>query len=502
MNLHVDELGRVRDELNRFAKSPLTGSSSDLDDVSTNPPPRLYDSIAEVQRGYIQLIAGVLLNSDVAFRKNRSLQRMMRHDPDIMGPLLQREMAVALLEWNIVAEDEDDETQVEQAQQLQDLIRHHMPRMTDMLLRLADAAWYGPAAVNVIYKPIADGKIAPIGWLPFHSDSLVFTETNQLGMKVGVRFKGTKFPAWHGLVHLFDDQERRAVVLHTFQQQGPDYEKFTEARYAFAGRGLRDVVWFQWMMKQKALQLWMKFIERYGMGIRVGRFPSGNKKAHNDMEKVLKNLLGDVSVLIPDNSPPEGGGHSQYGIDIIDPGKGGGGTKIFADMIEGYLAGQIKELIIGQSATTEATTEGLGTGVSTQHAETFRRIIKFDALALADSLSDEFILQLHRMNFGETNYRPRWRFALEDVDSEKFMAGVEAFIRVGGVVSQQQIRGQLGFKKPDDDEDKLGGQDDMFGGMGGSFGGNIDQVRGSIRASLNGSSTPAVASDSDGQRPR
>lgn len=486
MSLHVDANGRLRDGLNRFVKHPQGFSKNEFEtptDTSegmTDNPPRLYDSIAEVMRGYIRLISGVLLNSDAAYRKDRSLQKMMRHDPDVMGPLLQREMAIALLEWNIVAQDEDDESQVKQAEQVQDLIRRNLPRPTDFLLRLADAAWYGPAAVNVIYESTPMG-VAPVNWLPFHSDTLIFTETNQLGMKVGARYKGTKFPSWDGLAHLFDAQERRAVVLHTFQQQGPDYDEFVEGRYAFAGRGLRDTVWFQWMMKQKALQLWMKFVERYGMGIRVGRYPSGNAKAKANMETVLQNLLQDVSVTLPDNSPPDSGGNSQYGIEILDPGKGGQGAKIFADLIDGYLAGQIKELIVGQTATTEATNEGLGVGVSTRHAETFNRIIRYDALSLADSLSQEFVWEVHRMNFGETPYKPTWRFALEDVDSEKFMAGVEAFVRVGGVVSQRQVREQLGLEEPSDDEDTLGGEEDLAMGLAGLGGG-----QNGLRSALNG----------------
>ena len=70
MNLHVDELGRVRDELNRFAKSPLTGSSWDLDDGRPNPPPRLYRPSAEGRDRLLELAAGAdfLIESDVPGR--------------------------------------------------------------------------------------------------------------------------------------------------------------------------------------------------------------------------------------------------------------------------------------------------------------------------------------------------------------------------------------------------------------------------------------------------
>ncbi len=484
MAIHIDPQGRIRDELNRFARNPFQ-DEPEQDIGGIDIPPRLYDSISEVMRGYIRLIRGVLLNSDIAYRTDRRHQRMMRNDPDVMAPLLQREMSVALLEWNIVAEDEDDETQLDQAKQVQKLIVHHTPRLTDMLLRLADAVWYGPAAVNIIYQKVQGGMIAPTAWLPFQSDTLIFTEKGQLGMKVGVRYPGPKFPSWDGNAHLFEDDERRAIVLHTFQQQGPEYDEFEEGRFAFAGRGLRDTVYFTWRMKQLALQMWMKFIERYGMGIRVLRYPGGNPKAQANMEEIGRNMLQDVTVLIPSDETDSG--KPQYDINILDPANGGGGTKIFADMIDGYLAGQIKELIIGQTATTESTTQGLGTGVSDQHAHTYNRIVKFDALSLADGLTREFVWEIHRMNFGDTPYRPRWVFALEDVDSEEFMKGVEAFVRVGGVVSQRQVREQLGLKEPSDDEDTLGGDELGMMGLGaaGALGGsNLETVRGGIRSAL------------------
>lgn len=451
---------KVEPEKNRKAEPQLPG--------------RIFGSVLETQRSIIKAISGILLNSDIAYRRDRNLQRMMRNDPDVMSPLLQRQYAVGLLEWDVVPEDKSDEKQKSQAEDLKSLIEQNMRRWHDFIRVLMDAVWYGPSAVNVIYDRV-EGGTAPVLWTPFHPDSLVYTETGQLGLMVGHQYKGDSVQAWNGRARLFSDIERRAVVSHVYMPTGPDYEEPYEARYAHAGRGLRDVVWFQWLMKQTALQLWMAYVERNAMGNRVGRYPFGNQDAQDAIETALDNLVGDVSVSIPvDPNAPDA-----YGIDILNMPQGS--EKTIVDLIEGYLAGQIKELIIGQTATTEATATGLGSDVGTRHAETFGRIIKFDAYAMADTLSFELIQPLHVMNFGETPYKPRFEFNVEDVDSHEFMEGVKNFVDMGGRVPMRQVRGRLGIDEPEEGEECLERQEEM--GFGATFGDeeySFARVRGAV----------------------
>lgn len=472
-----DSAGRLRDQVGRFARGveavpvqqPVLTQFPQVERL----PPRLYETVADVMRGIVRLVYGVLVNSDLAYRENRVLQRQMRHDPDVMSPLFQREFAVALLDWDLVAEEPDDKEQVDRADKIKKLIISNLRRPVEFIRHLDDAVWFGPSALNMLYQRLtrpghwSDGMVAPGNWVPFHADSLLFTETGGLGMRVGALYKGTRVPVWDGLGHLFDETERKAVVLHTWMPQGPDYEEYRQGRYAFAGRGLRDLCWFFWLFKQQALQFWMKFIERFGMGTRIGTYPSGNATAQNEMDKALRNLLGDVSVLIPDNAHETPGGKSQYAINILDP-QGPGRQNAFADLIKGYLAGQIKEMIIGQTATTEATATGLGSDVGTRHAETLRSIIKYDARCLQDSLTHEFLAPLYYMNFDDGLPCPRWVFAIEEVDSEEFMTGVKDYVGLGGTVSRQQVRGRLGLEDPIDDSDVLAGREplDPMGGFG------------------------------------
>lgn len=448
VNFHAHRDESIESEKSRYARG---------DEINTP----VFGSVREVMQGAAMSFQNILVESDIAIRENPILQRMMRRDPDVMSPLLQRQFAVALLEWNIVPEDEDDEVQVEQAATLTTLIEHNMENIVDMWRHLGDAVWFGPSAVNVIYE-VTDNGVAPVTWRPFHADALEFDDFGKLGMRVGMAYKGTSSPGPRGRVHLFTSIERAAIILHTYQKQGPEWDEPREGRYMYAGRGIRDIVYFYWLMKHKGLKLWMQWIERYAMGNRIGRYPKGNNAAKTEMEKILRNLAGDVSVLIP--SDPDAT-NDAYGIDILEPDAGR--AKVFMDLLKGYLAGEIKELILGQTATSEATPTGLGSDVGKRHAETKNDIIKYDARTLAGSATREFIRPLSVMNFGETKWRPRLEFAVEDVDPDVWMGGVEKAINLGLEVPQRQVRGRLGIDEPTEGEPVMspagGGNLDDFG---------------------------------------
>lgn len=428
----------------------------------------ILHSVQEMQRSFIQLVSGALVNSDIAFRRDRRYQKNMRRDPDVMAPLLQRQYAVALLEYNVVAEDEKDTKQVEQAEELKRLVEYNMRRYYDFIRTLSDAVWYGPSAVNIIYRRGGRGEIFPTRWKPFHPDSLVFDHVGVLGMRVGQRFKGETTMGHDSRIHYFDRRERGAIALHTFMPVAPDFDEPEEARFIYSGRGLRDMCYYTWKVKMVIQQLWVRYAERFAQGTRVGTYPSSDESARAAMETIMDNWAGDVSALIPRIQ----GDADAYSLTLIESKEGR--AKTFADLVEGYLAGQLKDMILGQTATTEATNEslgGTGAGVSKRHAETKNDIIQFDAKILEDSLTWDLLSPLNMMNNGVTPYRPRWQFSIEDVDVDQWMKGVGEFVNMGGTVPERQVRDRLGVDEAEEGEKILMQTFDNFGVGIGSDGG-------------------------------
>jgi hypothetical protein len=427
----------------------------------------------EMQRSYYLSVNKILRQGSLAFRKDRNLQRQMRYDPDIMGPLVMLQLSVACAEWavQVPADMQGDEQATEQAAFVEKLLKN-TPRFTDMMRHLLDALWYGRSAVNMVFGKQGE-TIYIRDWMPIHGDSLTMTELGQLGLKVGPRYytqtiggaapdtdkiNGTVI-GWDSRVLPLDDQQRATIALHTYQPQGVDFDDPYEAENAYLGRGMRDLVWYYWSLKQAALQNWATYIERYSMGIRVGNYPVGNEAAKADMESAMQNLLGDVSVLIPKNAD---GSDAGFGIDIKEPN--GGNAEAFAKMVE-YLTENIKEVILGQTGTSQAVSSGLGSSIGDQHAQTLNRQVTYIANALAETITREIVTPLFRMNFGDDAVPPSFSFSVSKPNPDEYMKAIEAFTKLGGRVSEREARKVLGLAEPEDDEMVL--QAPSEGGMGG-----------------------------------
>jgi hypothetical protein len=417
----------------------------------------------EMQRSYYLSINKILRQGSLALRKDRVLQKQMRNDPDVMGPLLSLQLGVATSEWAVEApaDMKADEAACEQASFIDKILRN-TPRITDFMRHLLDALWFGRSAVNMVF-----GKQAEViyirDWLPIHGDSITVSELGQLGIKVGARYytqtMGVPAPndekvngtvvGWDSRVLPFDEMQRATIALHTYQQQGVDFDDPYEAENAYLGRGMRDVIWYYWQLKQAALQNWAAYIERYSMGVRVGYYPQGNDAAKAEVITTLENLRGDVSALIPKGP---GGEDIGYGIDIKEPN--GGNAEAFAKMVE-YLTENIKEIILGQTGTSQAVPTGLGSSIGDQHAETLNRQMKYISNALAETMTREVVTPLYRMNFGDDGMPPRFTFNIAKPKPQEYMDAVDKFTRLGGRVSEAEARRILGLAEPEEDEPVL-----------------------------------------------
>ena len=424
-------------------------------------PPSMMAPIAmpiEMQRTFYASVAKILRNPSLAYRKDRQLMKQMRNDPDCMGPLTQLQVSIAGLEWQVKPYDSRDKMQEEIAERTADILRR-IPRFADMVRHLLDAVWYGSSALNVIYTRTDDGSVIPQDWLPFHPDTLICHEDGSPGIKVGPRYYGeaggTGGQTQQGFdsrVHIFDDVERRAVLWHRYMVQGPDFDDPYETAYSYMGKGVRDVVWWYWNLKQAVLQNWATYAERYAQGIRVGYYPMAQKGGKEEMETILRNLVGDVSAVVPRSTP----GQKDYEIEILEPGAAR--AQVFADLTE-WLAKNIKELIVGQSATSEAVSTGLGSSVGKEHSKTFTRQMKFVADGLSETITHQLVREIVDMNFGPQEVYPSFEFSVESPDMEKKLEAVRIFVNeLGGTVSEAETRKMLGLAIPDVDEPVLTGK--------------------------------------------
>ena len=410
-------------------------------------------SAIELQRSFFTTADKLLRNSSLAYRLNPQYQQMMRADADIEGVLRSLQVTLASLEWSIVSSDPTNAKSVELAEKISKIFAA-MPRRSDFVRSMHEAVWYGSAATNLVYAKDKRLGVKITEWYPFHPDTLAYDQRGNLAMRVGAAYSSSGASeqniGFDSRVHIFDEKERRAIVLHRVFISPPDFNDPNSTESIYRGIGSRDVCWFMWLAKQEILQDAITYAERYAMGIRVGYYPLGQDAGRTMMENVLANLTNDNSVLLPMS-----GTEKIYDIDIKEPNAGR--AQVFMELVN-WFSGKIKESIIGQSLSSEAGGTGMGSGVASLHAATLSRIIRYHADALADSMSFEFVRVVAAM-LGATPEDAdclEFQFAPERPDPKERLEAIEKFVTMGGRVSQAEVRDLLGLSEPTEDEPILG----------------------------------------------
>ena len=408
----------------------------------------------EVQRSFFTTADKLLRNSSLAYRLNPQYQQMMRNDADIEGVLRSLQVTLASLEWTVRCTEEDNERGKAFAERITKIF-DAMPRRSDFVRAMHEAVWYGNAACNLVYRKDPRLGVSIKEWYPFHPDTLNYDQRGNLAMRVGAAYSADGPSSlnigFDSRVHIFTEQERKAIVLHRVFVNAPDFNDPNTSESIYRGVGARDVCWFMWLAKQEILQDAITYAERYAMGIRVGYYPLGQDAGRNMMETVLSNLTNDNSVLLP-----QSGTDKIYDIDIKEPNAGR--AQVFMELVN-WFSGKIKEAILGQSLSSETGGTGLGSGVASLHADTLSRIIRYHADALADSLTNDFVRVVAGI-LGATEEEAstlRFEFAPERPDPKERLEAIEKFVSMGGRVAESEVRDLLGLSEPSDDDVVLGG---------------------------------------------
>ena len=152
---------------------------------------------------------------------------MMRRDPMVMGPLLARQMAVSLLQWQVQPEDSSDEKQVQVAKELTFMVCR-IPRFREYLRNLMEAVWYGRYGIQNVWGFTRDSRgvryRTVVDWVPVNGDKLLFRyddgtgryDHDEIGIKVSVAH--IKNDIWAGKPDIEYNSEGTGVFLRRWER--------------------------------------------------------------------------------------------------------------------------------------------------------------------------------------------------------------------------------------------------------------------------------------------
>ncbi len=446
--------------------------------------------------------------SDEALRHNRDNAQLMRTECSIMECLEARQRCTALLNWHLVPEDENNANQQALAAEMTKIF-HRIPRFVEMRRCLLEAVWYGRymTAHRFGIETIGGRQRTVINkWEPRHGDKLVFRyddgsfqyNPDQIGIRVGPAYdlepatvadrsaiRTSASPdllqdptsaadhqadyllrelqltdnqrrkvesTQYGLAYWLDDWQRRTVAVHKHMiEDGPFDDPL--AAGSIHGVGIRSRIYWTWYAMQECLHMLLTFLERSALGVEIWRFPMGNKKAETDTRAAAEQRIGNGRsiVLVP---VPPGEQADLYGVQHIEPGMSG--ADAIKNLLIEYFGHKIKRYILGQTLTSEAAGTGLGSGVADAHKATFADIIKYDAINLQETITNDIVRPLQLFNFPKSaGIHLRFVIDTESENAEQKLSALSQAWSMGLEIRSEDLYQLIGTSRPSEGEDAL-----------------------------------------------
>jgi len=427
--------------------------------------------------GFLGLFAGgparVYWPSDTALKIARRNAIKMRADASVMECVELRQRSAALLDWRL--ECDADEPEYQEARTLLEKILRRIPRFMQYRENLLHALWFGRyAAANRFAWDWIDGRkvVTVASWIPVHGDKLVWRidgDAGDLGDGLGIRVGGVsglsedvrrwqeEHRPWieateYGWAYFPPPGKRDVLVVHRHYIEDGEYEEPGNAGRIF-GVGIRDRIYWTWYQKQDALAWLMEFLERSAFGIELWYYPSGNPQAREELRQAAAERAGPNKNILLVPRPPGVEG-AIYGVERIEPSLAG--AQALKDIIVEYFGHQIKRYILGQTLTTEAHATGLGSNLASIHLDTFLQIVRYDAINLQETLTEQLVRRLAGWNWPHLDPRAfRFVIELEQDRTRERLEAVQAAFNMGLKIKSADLRDLLEISEPGPDEEFL-----------------------------------------------
>ena len=198
--------------------------------------------------------------------------------------------------------------------------------------------------------------------------------------------------------------------------------------------GLARVATWNWLFKAYTRRDWTIFTQTYGQPLRVGKYgPGASDKDKEALFRAVANIAGDCAAIIPESML----------IEFVEAANLGSSTSHYQDGCD-WLDKQISKAVLGQTATTDAETGGLGSG--TEHREVQGDIETADANKLAAILNRDLVIPYVQLNHGPRAKYPRVKLAREeDEDLQLFSTAIGPMIDRGLQVPVEAIYKKFGL---------------------------------------------------------
>jgi len=203
----------------------------------------------------------------------------------------------------------------------------------------------------------------------------------------------------------------------------------------------RAAVW-AWMFKNFSVKSWLIFLDRYGLPMRLGKFPTSATPAErSQLLRALRDLGRDAAAIVPEGMT----------IEFTKADGGAGGGAAFKEHAT-YFDEQLSKVVLGQTGTTDASKGGYAVG--RVHEGVRDAIALYDGAMLAMTLIRDLVRPAVDLNFGPQERYPLIKIGLgEQKNVELLLKSIPEFVGLGLPVEASQIYPLLGLTEPAEGKD-------------------------------------------------
>jgi phage gp29-like protein len=314
--------------------------------VTTLEPWRLAAAFRQADNGY-------LMQQAILF------ELLEEHDAHIFSELAKRRRSITGLGWQMHAPEDANQSEIDRTKELSDMLSG-IPHFEDAQYNLTDAIGKGYACLEIDWKTGAQWLPQALNWVPQRLFQVEKDSNNLLLLNYGVP---EPLRQWGWVVH--EHQSRSGYI------ESSALFRVLAWTYAYKAYNMQDM---------------QKFLELYGLPLRLGKYPTGiDQKQRKELLSAVQNLGSDGAGIVP----------STMTIDFITASKGS--IRDFLDTIE-YWERKQSLAILGSTLTSQADGKSSTNALGVIHDKVRREIMLHDVRQIEPTLNGQLIVPIVLLN--------------------------------------------------------------------------------------------------------
>lgn len=346
--------------------------------VVTIPPARLANAFAMADQGQIT-------------EQSKLFNLIEEHDSHIFAEMAKRKRAITSLGWQLEPPDDATESELKRTKELEQMLRENNG-FEQMQYDLADATGKGFSMVELEWKK---GDV----WLPecYHyvPQQMFVTDQDTAELK----YNGTGMP---------EELRPYGWIKHIHKAKSGYLEN----------AALFRVLAWAYAYKAYNVQDMQRFLELYGLPLRLGKYPAGiDKKSRDELLRAVRSIGNDGAGVVPAN----------MSIEFIKDSARGSITD-FLDTIH-YWEEKQSKAILGGDLDGKTTTEAR----IIVYDKVRREILLHDVGNMEPTMDRQLISPINIYNgMFDENRKPKFKYLTqESVDQQKMVTVLEKGVSLG-----------------------------------------------------------------------